>query len=141
MRDTLYRGKIEEDDKWVYGYVWKNPREQYFITEHKSLTMYAVIPETIGESVDMIDDYDNEVFEGDILEFEGYMSDDYYIQIAKSDDAPHNFIMGYRQKLESDVRGISEGIFTILESLPKSCRVIGNIYDKGFENFNYDKEG
>lgn len=153
MRYVVYKGKRISDDKWIRGsLIVSNGRTWIKNTEDKcslravsgdgwaDFRCVEVVPDTVSESTDMIDDYDNEVFEGDMLEFEGYMGDDYYIQIAKSDDAPHNFIMGYRQKPESGARGISEGMFVILESLPKSCRVIGNIHNKELEMFNHERD-
>ena len=71
----------------------------------------------------------NEIQEGDLLEFEGYPGEDYYMEIAVDDEPPHNFIYGYRVKAGSDVRGISHGIYNVLENEKLNWKIIGNIHD------------
>lgn len=72
MREILFRGKRVDNGEWVYGYVWKNHREQYFITEYNTLTMYAVTPETVGQCIVPKDKNRNKMFEGDILNKDGH---------------------------------------------------------------------
>lgn len=70
-----------------------------------------------------------EIYEGDILEFKNYPGENYVLEIATSDVPPHNFVSGLRKKQNSNVRGINDGLFEVLEDLPVECEVIGNIYE------------
>lgn len=79
------------------------------------------------------DKNDVEIYEGDILQTDRYPGENYYIEIAVDEDPPHNFIYGWRKKPNATVRGISDGIYTILESERnfKDSEIIGNIFEDG----------
>jgi uncharacterized phage protein (TIGR01671 family) len=90
---------------------------------------YEVIPETVGQFTGLLDKNGKDIYEGDLLEIVDYPGENYYVEIAKSDDPPHNFIWGYRKKPEAEVRGISDGLFSMLEEGFPGGEVIGNIHD------------
>lgn len=114
MREILFRGKRVDNGEWVYGYVWKNPRGQYFITEHNTITMYAVIPETVGQYTGIKDKNGKGIYEGDIIRF---IKENCLVIFVENDCA---------FRIEVDGR-----ISTALRKAhSKDYEVIGNIHDK-----------
>lgn len=67
MRPIKFRGKRLYDDKWVYGYLWKDDAcGDVFIKDGRTLIVHRVDPETIGQYI-CLDAEGNEVYEGDIV--------------------------------------------------------------------------
>lgn len=80
MREILYRGKLIDSDKWVYGIPIKthigificyeeNPHycSQYFNMEINEIA--KVVPETVGQFTGLIDKNGQKIFEGDVVQY------------------------------------------------------------------------
>ena len=64
MREILFRGKRVDNGEWVCGDVHKNIEftQAHIHPKGERLVSFKVIPETIGEYVEILDSY-----EGDLL--------------------------------------------------------------------------
>ena len=82
MRDIIFRGKRVDNGQWVYGFLIVNKDGTCYIkdTDYNvnngriDLIPEKVIPESVGEYTGITDSQDKKIFEGDILKFEGTIS-------------------------------------------------------------------
>lgn len=75
MRQTKFRGKRLDTGEWVYGDYfrkWENGEVAHFIADAAHLSAYFIDPETKGEWVGRKDKVGNDVYEGDVLEYEDF---------------------------------------------------------------------
>ena len=104
MREILFRGKRKDTGEWIYGsvvYFWE---EVYIIPAYtNTFRRIEVIPETVGQYVNLSDTNAQAIYEGDVI---------------KSS-------WGYKGVVELD-----EIIYAKLECLfNEDCEVIGNVHD------------
>jgi uncharacterized phage protein (TIGR01671 family) len=116
MREILFRGKRKDNGEWVYGalysyYDFKRTIVQILTDRTNGIPdAYEVIPETVGQFIDITDKNGKKVFEGDIVKgiFYGFP-----LPIE-------NFVLtiGWQE----DIAGYGANYFENVE-------VIGNIHD------------
>lgn len=76
MREIKYRGQKLESSEWVFGGAYGTSKRAWIVevieTEYgREIIKTEVKPETIGEFIGLSDRFDEDIYEGDILEKEG----------------------------------------------------------------------
>lgn len=118
MRRILFKAKKLSDGKWVKGSLVKTPFGTFIEWYEDSICNKGEVnPDTVCQSTGLVDCKGNEVWEGDIVEFETF---DLYKGIIKIKG-----IIGY----------ISSGFFAVVDDIPyplnsKCIKVVDNKFDK-----------
>lgn len=128
MRPIKFRGKVRENGKWYYGsLVYSNEINAaiYFQVGSgtvKRMDWVFVIPETIGQFTGLMDKNGNEIYEGDIVEWEK--------------DNLKYVVKFWEGMFYASVKEYNEGIFGgfPLHAFTQGyegyrCEIIGNIHD------------
>lgn len=119
MKDTFFRGKQKDSNKWIEGYFFKSWDRTFILwgTTNDKPDMIEVIPETVSQFTGFLDRYGKKIFEGDI------------VNIVTG-------INGYTSTYHSaihEVKYIAEGGIAVFLPFDNSSiveiEVIGNIYD------------
>lgn len=111
MREDLYRGKNIDNNEWVYGRF--DESTDCIIDENNS--EFIVDFGTIGVFIGMTDKNSNKIFEGDIVNIEGY-TEHFLISL---DDNYSCYILGEKEKIYLKCNNIQNDKIV----------VVGDIYD------------
>ena len=73
MREILFKGKRVDNGEWTEGYFFKSWNKVFILwgMTGDCPNMEEVVPETIGQFTGVYDKNGDEIYEGDILEFDG----------------------------------------------------------------------
>ncbi len=145
-REILFRGKDADSGEWVYGWYTEYPYGRYplkptIIPKEEAnggyYTHTRVIPETVGQFTGYLDGTGQKIYEGDIVEFNGFRNGNEFgrgIGVVRWYQGVCNFELGeisgdtftgfavkwLRNKFRPDIAHWH---------LNECVRVIGNIHD------------
>lgn len=130
MIEALFHGKRKDNDEWVEGCLLGCdvivPKGQSFYICHNilnsALTVYEVIPETVGQCTELPDKNGKKIFEGDICEVTMFTcegEDKHYLCEVCFDCG--SFV--FRERSGFDI------LFLDIYDFDTDVEVIGNIYD------------
>ena len=120
MREIKFRGQTINGE-WAYGLLCHKDDKWYVSNSAGIPTAYEVRPETIGQFTGLVDKNGKEIYEGDVVKWEGYIDIISWHQNANNYLAP-----GWYKGHDSD----DLGAFHFKKHSHKiEEEVIGNIYE------------
>lgn len=130
MRETLFRGKRIDDDKWTYGYLFKCWGRCYLLwgMNGDNPIKEEVYPETVGEYTGLTDKNGKEICEGDIVKL--YDTWGTWRAAVEFGNPNGNYSWGWQLKPIGKVDINTDILCWVeMEDAGAFCEVIGNIHD------------
>lgn len=130
MRETLFRGKRIDDDKWTYGFLFKFWGRCYLLwgMNGANPVKEEVYPETVGEYTGLTDKTGKKIFEGDIVK----LCDTWgtWRAVVEFGNPNANCSWGWQLRPIGKVDINTDILCWVeMEDVGVFCEVIGNIHD------------
>lgn len=138
MRENLFHGKRKDNGKWVEGCLLGNdvivPKGQSFYICHSildsALTVYEVIPETIGQYTGLADKNGKKIFEADIVKCTDTNVDCTFTAVVLFGNPNGEYNWGFQlMRVSGSTANIDILLWVDMEETGAFIEVIGNIYD------------
>lgn len=134
MRKIKFRGK-RLDGIWEYGFYFEeqmqNGTKCYIQDENVTVKPFEVIPESVGQSTELFDENDKEIYEGDIVEWVFFSQ-----KIVYGDDTTIKGVIEWQnggfilRVIENDFEDAGwYGISELNSDTESDVTVLGNIHD------------
>ncbi len=142
-REYKFRGKRVDNGQWVYGYLVKAWDDTcYIITEFgpfvtccdecgaNNITVYEVIPETVGQYTGLNDKDDKEIYKGDIVKCTDLNSGIEFIAVVEFGNPNCEYSWGYQlRRISGDNPNLDILLWVEMEDVRVYCEVVGNLHD------------
>ena len=130
MREILFRAKRLTDRKWTYGDFTEVVGDCPRILSNEDVTMYAVIPETVGQYTGLKDKNGKKIFEGDIVRLTDEHNETEWTAVVVFGNPNGDYNWGWQLNAIEEFDGNKDILLWVdMEESGVYCEIIGNVYD------------